>query len=57
MYQKLTIVGDGILTHQGLDGILALSTVAGNRVSRFLARRPRLIQPKQSQRCWFVLGV
>ena len=31
MYQKVTIVGDGILNQQGLDGILALNTVAANR--------------------------
>jgi len=39
MYQKVTIVGDGILNQQGLDGILALRTVAGNRDSG-LVRRP-----------------
>jgi len=39
MYQKVTIVGDGILNQQGLDGILALNTAAGNR-DIGLVRRP-----------------
>jgi hypothetical protein len=61
MYQKVTIVGDGILNQQGLDGILALNTVAGNRdiavLSLSALSGPARARPRMQPRSRGLAGV
>jgi hypothetical protein len=57
MYRKVTIVGDGILTRQGLDGVLVLNTVGGNRgISAPSGGQAVLIDERRNESGWGAVG-